>query len=198
MRAFAKSNGIGKREYRFNVYKFFNKIIDWLLRLPQAVILVLLPLSFVFSDIFSSMQIADTYASFFGNINITAAVFIFGLLSWLVFELFAFVYFWLAKYLMISPEVMKNKRSMLIIMRWFFLIINIISGSVRTVYFNTPLAMMLIENVLIFTVEIGLLLLYYFYIRKKYVPPQLYPRSIVAFCAPYLIFIALNLFSAMM
>ena len=178
------------------MFKFFEKIIDALLRLPQAVIIALLALSFVFANIFDSMQVAEVYFSTFGSINNIVAVFVFGLAFWLIFELFAMIYFRLVKYMIVSSEVMKHKRNMLITLRWFYFVINLVSGAVRLLYFSNPLTMMLIENIVVFTVEIGMLTLFYFYVRKKYVPPQLYPRSIVAFCVPYLLFLLLNLFSA--
>lgn len=176
------------------MYKFFDKLIDKLLRLPRFAVFLILAPSFIYGSIFGSMQLASYTAFLIGlNINIYVAVIVFGLLHWLVFELIAALYFRIVRSMMNSVEVYKNKPAMMNILRWFFIAANIIKGSLRLCYFNYPLAVTLMENVLIFALDLAILIIYYFYIRRKYIAPQLYPRSIAAFCAPYLLFMALSM-----
>lgn len=176
------------------MYKIINKIFDRLLRLPKFAVYIPLALSFIFSSIFNSMQAAAAASPLLGvNINIYVAVFVFGIVFWLLFEAVIAVYFYIIKSMMGPAEIQKNRTCMMNILRWLFIVLNLISGALRMLYFNYPLALMLIENVLIFSLNLGILILYYFFIRKKYIAPQLYPRSLMAFCAPYLLFLFLTM-----
>ena len=176
------------------MYKFFDKLIDKLLKLPKAVVFILLGLSFVYANVFDSMQLpTSVLIMLFGNINIYLSVFLVGLVYWLLFELFAALYFWVVKSMMSVTEVYKNKAAMTNILRWFFLVRNIVFGSIRLLYFRYPLAVLQTENILLFALELASLILFYFYVRKKYLPPQLYPRSVIAFCAPYLLFLIVTM-----
>ena len=172
------------------MYKFFNKLIDRLLKLPKAVVLVVLALSFIYADIFISMSAASNYlVPLFGrNVNRYLSVFLLGPVFWLLFELIALIYFMIVKSLMRDQEVYRNKPAMMNILRWFYAALNVVIGSVRLLYFKYPLAVMMTENILILALTLAALLSYFFFIRKKYIAPQLYPRFIVAFCAPYLVF----------
>ena len=178
------------------VYKLIDKVITKLLRLPKAVVFLILAPSFIFSGMFTSGQSALAAASSIGifaninmNFNLYTAFILFGLIGWLTFEVVVLIYFILIKNMMGASEVHKNKAEMVNILRWFFILRNIIFGCLRLLYFKYPLAVMLTENVVIFGLQIGLLVGYYFYIRKKYIAPQLYPRSVAAFCAPYLLYL---------
>ena len=172
------------------MYKFFDKVTDKLLKLPKAVVFIVLGLSFVYSGMFDSMQLASSVlVMLFGNINVYLSIFLFGIIYWLGFELFAALYFRIVKSMMGVTEIYKNKANMANILRWFFVLRNIVFGSVRLLYFKYPIIVLQAENVLIFALNLATLILYYFYIRKKYIPPQLYPRSVMAFCAPYLIYL---------
>jgi hypothetical protein len=177
------------------IYSFFNRIADKLLKLPKFVVLIVLALSFIYANIFGSMRNAQGYlAPLIGtNINIYLAIFLFGIVSWGLFELITAIYFWIVRSVMGAIEIYKDKPAMVDILRWFFVVQNLIFGSVRLLYFTNPLAILLTENILIFALSLTALILYYFFIRKKYIAPQLYPRSVMAFCAPYLLYMAVTL-----
>ena len=179
------------------IYSFFNKIADKLLKLPRAVVLVVLALSFIYASIFGNMQIMSvdisSLLSMFGIKHIWAGIFLCGLASWGLFELITLLYFLIIRSMMGPMEIYKNKPGMIDILRWFFIVRNIVSGSLRLLYFRHPLAILFTENILIFALSLAALILYYFFIRKKYIAPHLYPRSVMAFCAPYLVYLAVTL-----
>ena len=172
------------------MYAFFNKLIDRLLKLPKAVVLIVLALSFIYADIFQSMSAASNYlVPLFGrNVNNYLSVFLLGPIFWLLFELVALIYFFIVRSVLGAAEIQKNKPAMMNILRWFYIVLNIVIGSVRMLYFKYPLAVMFTENIFIFALTLATLILYYFFIRKKFIAPQLYPRSVMAFCMPYLVF----------
>ena len=181
------------------MYKFINNVIDKLLKLPKAVVFVLLAASFIYANIFGNIPVLSPFItaliSMIGIKYIWANAIIFGLLAWGLFELIAAVYFWIVKSMMGAAEIYKNKPAMAGILRWFFIIRNIIFGSVRLLYFRHPLAVLTVENILLFALSLATLIIYYFIIRKKYIEPQAYPRSLMAFCAPYLVYLVVNIFT---
>ena len=181
------------------MYNFFNKLIDKLLKLPKAVVFIVLAASFIFANVFGYTQIISmtipSVLSMFGIKYIWVSIILSGLAAWGLFEAITAIYFWIIKSMMGSTEIYKNKPDMVKILRWFFVIRNIIFGCLRLLYFRYPLAVLTMENILIFTVSLAMLVLYYFFIRKKYISPQQYPRSIIAFCAPYLIYMAMSMFT---
>ena len=177
------------------MYSFFNKLIDRLLKLPKAVMFVVLALTFIYANIFPSMSAAANYlVPLFGrNVNNYLSIFLLGPVFWLLFELIALVYFFIIRSMMGAAEIQKNKPAMMNILRWFYVALNIVTGSVRLLYYRYPLAVMMVENIVIFALTLTVLILYYFFVRKKYIAPQLYPRSVIAFCMPYLVFQAATL-----
>ena len=184
------------------MYKFINNLIDKLLKLPKAVVFIVLAASFIYANIFGSIpllsSVITTLISMTGIKYIWVNAIIFGLLAWGLFELIAAVYFWIVKSMMGATEIYKNKPAMTDILRWFFIIRNIIFGSVRLLYFRYPLAVLTVENILLFALSLATLIIYYFVIRKKYIAPQLYPRSVMAFCAPYLVYLVVNMFTGVL
>ena len=179
------------------MYKHINKATDWLLKLPKAVMFIILAGSFIFANIFGSTQLVSSsvsiFLSMFGIRYIWVSIILSGLGAWGLFELITFIYFLIVKSMMRDMETHKNKSDMIAVLRWFYIVRNIIFGCLRLLYFRHPLAVLQTENILIFALSLAALILYYFFIRKKYISPQQYPRSLMAFCAPYLIYLVMNM-----
>lgn len=171
-------------------------------RIPQAVIILVLIATFVFSglymaqDFFMILPLQPGVSGYFDG-QITNGFWLYllyGTACWLLFELLMRIYF---NYLSRQISILEKNR-VFHILRYYFILRNILYGAVALIFYKYPLMIMFTETVIKPIITIGCCALFFMYF-KRYVPKHHLGRTLTAMAMPLLgIYAALSILNIIM
>lgn len=171
-------------------------------RIHPAIVISVLIVTFIFSnlymaqDFFMILPLQPGLSSYFsGQIaNGFWLYMLYGLVTWLLFELLARLYF---GYIGRHFSVQQKNRAVNIL-RYYFILRNILYGAVALIFYKYPLMIMFSETVIKPVITLGCCALFFLY-YKRYVQKHLWGRTLTAMAMPLLgIYAILSILNIMM